>query len=239
MIHMDVDIHSPGPHSPSFRSMRQYSGKRARSPEPGSPIDRPSKRLSLATGLSGRAGPGYRAASSSRETSEDWGWVRQTGDLAIASPACGAFAGRGIDEERLESVADIDMAIDHDATMDENFDGPSLQGLATHSKLTLPPASHRPNQASSTLDQHSALSSASRLSYVHSINMASAYSADALPEPVSTPPPPPSPAPMSISPESSFVQLPQSQRKPRFTMGPRSDCEKCRLGVKGHWMHLD
>lgn len=91
MIHMDVDIHSPGPHSPSFRSMRQYSGKRARSPEPGSPIDRPSKRLSLATGLSGRAGPGYRAASSSRETSEDWGWVRQTGDLAIASLACGAF----------------------------------------------------------------------------------------------------------------------------------------------------
>jgi len=234
MIHMDVDIHPPGPHSPSFRSMRQYSGKRARSPEPSSPIDRPSKRLSLATGLSGRAG--YRTASSSRETSEDWVWVQQTGDLAIASPACGAFAGRGIDEEKLELVADIDMAIDHDAIMDENFDAPSMQGLSTHSKSTPPLASHPPDQAS---DQHSVLSSASRLPYAHSINMASAHSADALPEPVSTPPPPPSPAPMSISPESSFAQLPQSQRKPRFTMGPRSDCEKCRLGVKGHWMHLD
>ncbi|KAH9842401.1 uncharacterized protein C8Q71DRAFT_732706 [Rhodofomes roseus] len=28
-------------------------------------------------------------------------------------------------------------------------------------------------------------------------------------------------------------------RKQRFTMGPRADCEKCRLGVKGHWMHFD
>lgn len=131
------------------------------------------------------------------------------------------------------------QAVDHDATMDENFDGPSLQGLDTHSKSTSPSASHRPDQASSTSDQHSALSSTSRLSYTHSINMASAYSADALPELVSTSPPLPSLAPMSISPESSFVQLPQSQRKLRFTMGPRSDCEKCRLGVKGHWMHLD
>jgi hypothetical protein len=28
-------------------------------------------------------------------------------------------------------------------------------------------------------------------------------------------------------------------RKPRFTMGPRADCEKCRLGVPGHYMHFD
>ncbi|KAF4576453.1 hypothetical protein AB1N83_000384 [Pleurotus pulmonarius] len=26
--------------------------------------------------------------------------------------------------------------------------------------------------------------------------------------------------------------------KPRMTMGPRAGCEKCQLGVKGHWMHL-
>lgn len=41
-------------------------------------------------------------------------------------------------------------------------------------------------------------------------------------------------SPMSISPSSA-----SSNRKQRFTMGPRSDCEKCRLGVKGHWMHFD
>ena len=29
------------------------------------------------------------------------------------------------------------------------------------------------------------------------------------------------------------------ERKKRFTMGPRVDCVKCRMGVKGHWVHLD
>ena len=42
-------------------------------------------------------------------------------------------------------------------------------------------------------------------------------------------------SPMSISSPTPTV----SNRKQRFTMGPRSDCEKCRLGVKGHWMHVD
>ncbi|KAH9857694.1 hypothetical protein C2E23DRAFT_881266 [Lenzites betulinus] len=28
-------------------------------------------------------------------------------------------------------------------------------------------------------------------------------------------------------------------RKQRFTMGPRADCEMCRLRVKGHYMHFD
>ena len=28
-------------------------------------------------------------------------------------------------------------------------------------------------------------------------------------------------------------------RRPRMTMGPRADCEKCRMKVPGHWMHVD
>jgi hypothetical protein len=28
-------------------------------------------------------------------------------------------------------------------------------------------------------------------------------------------------------------------KRPRFMMGPRADCEKCRMGVKGHLVHLD
>ncbi len=32
---------------------------------------------------------------------------------------------------------------------------------------------------------------------------------------------------------------PTSTRRQRFTMGPRADCEKCRMGVKGHWIHFD
>ena len=43
--------------------------------------------------------------------------------------------------------------------------------------------------------------------------------------------------PVSQSPISQVTRSNQLKR-PRFTMGPRSDCEKCRAGVKGHWGHL-
>jgi len=52
-----------------------------------------------------------------------------------------------------------------------------------------------------------------------------------------TPLPTSQPSPMAMSPTNS--PSPVANRKQRFTMGPRSDCEKCRLGVKGHWMHFD
>lgn len=44
------------------------------------------------------------------------------------------------------------------------------------------------------------------------------------------------PSPVHRDPSAS---LPASVRRQRFTMGPRADCEKCRMGVKGHWMHVD
>jgi hypothetical protein len=60
-------------------------------------------------------------------------------------------------------------------------------------------------------------------------------------EPGFTPPTRPvtpvSNCPMAMSsPTASFLNT-NSPRKQRFTMGPRTDCEKCRLGVKGHWVH--
>ena len=52
----------------------------------------------------------------------------------------------------------------------------------------------------------------------------------------------PSPS-LSSSPrvrQAQQVPLPSSPtRKQRFTMGPRLDCEKCRLGVPGHYSHLN
>jgi hypothetical protein len=45
---------------------------------------------------------------------------------------------------------------------------------------------------------------------------------------------------MVLSPVPSYANLaPSSPRRQqqRFTMGPRADCEKCRLGIKGHWVH--
>jgi len=52
---------------------------------------------------------------------------------------------------------------------------------------------------------------------------------------------PSSPTAMSISQTSSWNanMISTTSRKQRFTMGPRADCEKCLLGVKGHWMHFD
>lgn len=43
---------------------------------------------------------------------------------------------------------------------------------------------------------------------------------------------------MELQPED--IALPLSPpRKPRFTMGPRLDCEKCRLRVPGHYSHFN
>jgi len=50
--------------------------------------------------------------------------------------------------------------------------------------------------------------------------------------------PSPVAAPCSAQRRDSGDNMP-SLRKQRFTMGPRADCEKCRMGVKGHWMHVD
>ncbi|KAF9793313.1 hypothetical protein BJ322DRAFT_1033954 [Thelephora terrestris] len=45
---------------------------------------------------------------------------------------------------------------------------------------------------------------------------------------------------LSPAPQDSAPQIVPSvqPKRPRFTMGPRSDCEKCRMGVKGHWGHF-
>ena len=44
--------------------------------------------------------------------------------------------------------------------------------------------------------------------------------------------PPPTESPNTI-------QASGPARKQRFTMGPRADCEQCRMRVKGHYMHFD
>jgi len=53
-------------------------------------------------------------------------------------------------------------------------------------------------------------------------------------------PPNSSPTAMIISsPLSSFSQIPSSLTKRRVFFGPRTGCEKCRLGVKGHFIHSE
>jgi len=43
--------------------------------------------------------------------------------------------------------------------------------------------------------------------------------------------------PASQGPTPQIIRPSQPKRQ-RFTMGPRSDCDKCRAGVKGHWGHF-
>ena len=40
------------------------------------------------------------------------------------------------------------------------------------------------------------------------------------------------------SPVSPRAGMMSSRTRQKFTMGPRSDCEKCRMGVKGHSVHF-
>jgi len=55
--------------------------------------------------------------------------------------------------------------------------------------------------------------------------------------PQSSTPPPSSAIPMAISPTTSFVQITSSRRRVMF--GPRANCDKCRLGVPGHFAHYE
>ena len=46
--------------------------------------------------------------------------------------------------------------------------------------------------------------------------------------------------PIAAATSSDSLSRPSlSPRKPRFSMGPRADCEKCRRREPGHWVHLD
>jgi hypothetical protein len=55
-----------------------------------------------------------------------------------------------------------------------------------------------------------------------------------LPQPLAPTEPPPS----NESTHLGSLEVPPENKK-RFRMGPRTDCEKCRLGVPGHYAHFD
>ena len=47
------------------------------------------------------------------------------------------------------------------------------------------------------------------------------------------------PALLSSPTEGACHSTIAQRRRPVVTMGPRADCEKCRMRVPGHWMHFD
>ncbi|KAF8162944.1 hypothetical protein B0H34DRAFT_693505 [Crassisporium funariophilum] len=267
MIHMmEEDSHSSLP--PSFRNLRQFPmnpGKRARSPDSeslsGSNSDRPSKRLSLATGdVSIRRD--YRhlsssSASSSRLPSEDWvqhtseDWVQQAGGLTIDSPTvCPPNASNPFAPEE----KDVDMAIDDESNMIESPVRRHPPPLQTSVYAYLTPQSQQHQQLPDSPRRHpyeTRYAERTNPPMPPAINVIPATPTVAVSQhqhqhhgeehyPSTRPSTPDrlSPTPMVMSPSSSFSQM-STPTKKRVFLGPRAGCEKCRLGIKGHFIHYE
>ncbi|KAG6844067.1 hypothetical protein H0H87_010010 [Tephrocybe sp. NHM501043] len=186
-------------------------------------------------------------AGGSRFPSEDW--VHQADGLTIDSPNVCDF---GLPEDK-----DEDMNMDADDATDTILDDPSvlsalrpdLPAIQTsqmnfaHAAVFKQQQQHTPHSATSSASTPSgplvtvlpptpSIASSSIPDYI-----------DALPVQAQTqiptrPSPPIDTLPgcstmLIASPMGSFV----SPKKQRFTMGPRADCIKCQMNVKGHSVH--
>ncbi|KAJ7046636.1 hypothetical protein C8F04DRAFT_1061220 [Mycena alexandri] len=233
-------------HSPSFRTTRSVSAKRARSPD--SPFERPAKRLSLAIGgpLGSSENPFYHhlgarsSTNTSRHSSEDW--VQQAGGLSIDSPL---FPSTSFTVLEPAPVVDEGMLVDAEEDLSAMPRRPYLPPLRTQTDAfgfaTASPI-HAQRQPSSGSSYSKETTPATGSLFLPAINIL-----PATPDLLSrTRPSTPvqhdrdNSFAMSISPTTSYAVLGSpASKKQRFMMGPRADCEKCRLGVKGHWVHLD
>lgn len=199
----------------------------------------------------------------SRYPSDDW--VRQTDHLSIESPVIpdtnpiwgvgGKLPLQDDDVVRHFSQMNCEACVDHlcfDCSFTkQNMD--SEEGTTNHG--------HRPQVASMSSAQTPFSFHPSERRLRHSSSTSTMIppagpSVNVLPPcpaPPSVPyfePRPPCPSTRPSSPVSSssmmvlsslpsYVNVAASspRRQQRFTMGPRADCEKCRLGIKGHWVH--
>ncbi|KAJ6455721.1 hypothetical protein C8R45DRAFT_845290 [Mycena sanguinolenta] len=218
--------------SPVFRTTRSVSAKRARSPD--SPSERPAKRLSLATENITENTFHYfgsrSSASTSRHSSEDW--VQQAGGLSIDSPL---FTSTNSPVPETASPADEGMLVDMEEDSTTNTRRPYLPPLRTQTDAIMHMPHLNPRPSGTTPP------TAAGSLFLPAINIL-----PATPDLLSrTRPATPvhadrdSSSAMSISPTNSYAVLGSPASKKRFMMGPKANCEKCRLGVKGHWAHLD
>lgn len=222
----------------SFRTPRSSPPKTKRARSPPSPTTletRPTKRLSIGRGDTTRhVCPPIRA----RQGSEDW--VVQTRSLRIDrdsySPAAEPRPFPTIPEEPIQGVGqEIGSAdMDEDMIMEED------DGQDSYVPFACPPNSPAKMPVSTASSPSVCHSSFDRLSYPLYLDPSHNHQ-----ERVSET----SPEIASSQSSNSSDQMQDSQtlmpvapttpsRKQKFTMGPRNDCLKCRMGVKGHWMHI-
>lgn len=225
------------------------SSKRARPTEEDSPPSRPTKRLTLASGealpspLFSNSLP--TSGSSSRYSSEDW--VQQADGLSVATP--GEYAP---DSDGNSDTMDLD---DESFALSRGPERPVLLPLQT----TFPSTSHRYDafaahrQSPQNLSPSFTDANASQplINHAQGSSPLSIDITPPTPETVrvdggivdvtrSRTPVSDSPTPLNIPMDSGGPRsgILSPTKKLRISMGPRLDCEKCRLGVKGHWMHL-
>jgi len=218
--------------SPPLRNLRQFamtSGKRAHSPDESSG-DRPAKRLSLAIG---DVSNGYRHFSTS-SVNEDW--VQQAGGLTINSPSL-------TDHHSPVSmqVLDVEMSMDPDESGVQplqtfSYPPPALVSQHQHTDIE----SKLPN----TLDRHHEKRYSDKMQLASPIFTIPPDKHKNEEQPSTRPSTPidsSSNAMVLSSPVASFSfsQVPSSPTKRRIFFGPRTGCEKCRLGVKGHFIHSE
>ncbi|TFK72186.1 hypothetical protein BDN72DRAFT_372353 [Pluteus cervinus] len=215
--------------------------KRARSPDGDSP-PRATKRLSLASreilslGLPVAHLPtGVATTTSSRHPSEDW--VAQTGGLSIDSPV---FPGYSLltptlegDNRGLNVIEDEDMNMDAESDFLQPHGRGLLQSTSSLSQNVVAGASDPTSSNGGQQTQPQLIHPTPHLSTMDSTDLLQHFGGLRHPETR-----PSSPNEMAISPTPSMY-ISGRWKKPKFSMGPRADCEKCRLGVKGHWVHLD
>ncbi|CCM06032.1 uncharacterized protein FIBRA_08277 [Fibroporia radiculosa] len=224
-------------HAPSRPS------KRARSPPSPSMFDRPSKRPSLG-GVLGIDTAIYVPIPRNPSVPEDW--VARTHGLRIASPLFKqepqAPVLETMEEEtqralvRLkpmdQPVSDVAMA-DVDVPMASCSPPRPRHGIDVLSEAcnSGDPTSHTPSSQHLNLirpPEVSMLDSSRQLRRNLQIPVIQVQGAT------------PSPVSELASLRSHENEVPVSgSRRQKFTMGPRADCEKCQMGVKGHWMHFD
>ncbi|KAH6919028.1 hypothetical protein BKA70DRAFT_1249058 [Coprinopsis sp. MPI-PUGE-AT-0042] len=258
---MDVDVIHPLPFRPSATPMtRSTSGKRARSPDADAYFagEHPSKRIFLRTftgdGSRSPGGSSYgggsgdvHSASSSRYSSEDW--VAQAGVLSIDSPMHTSGASRSSASSSLENLHhsnpldDVDMAMDTEEQTLQPTQNPSASSSSMSVSGDANSLAHHPAASTSCTSLHAGILNPHPQINIHPATPTPSLTSTRPSSRASihrhpTPEPQPSESPMALSPAQSFTQLLTTPRRARFTMGPRADCEKCRLGVKGHWMHL-
>ncbi|OJT04098.1 hypothetical protein TRAPUB_5250 [Trametes pubescens] len=202
--------------------------KRARSPSSPGQYDRPSKRVASTHDASVPiAFPPFQTSPAShglphsptarlRNTPQDW--VSQTQSMRLESPAS---EQSGFSTPMTEEGGDVRV---DEVMTDEPMNPNRLQIPAIQIQAATPSPVQMYTQP--PLDSPSLSSTSSGPTF--------AFEDASMCSPSST-----------SSPHADFNA--QSQQTPtsattkrqRFTMGPRADCEQCRMRVKGHYMHFD